>query len=164
MVKTVLSLANGEYSFDVKEPWSGTVTPSKSSYIFAPVSRTYTNVTTDQASQNYTATPLYSISGNVGIADVTLSYMYSTPKTVTSQSNGSYSLSVPSGWVGAVTPAHPCFTFSPVNRNYSNLGASQASQDYVPTLIPGSGCAEIDLLSEGESRTVCTSRRRAALE
>jgi len=48
---------SGNYSFDVPSGWSGTVTPSKSGYLFSPSSKTYSNVMADQTGQNYTATP-----------------------------------------------------------------------------------------------------------
>ncbi len=72
--KTVISQADGSYSFQVPPGWSGTVTPSKSGYIFSPTNRTYTNVTGNQTGQDYMAIPLYSISGNAGVGGVILSY------------------------------------------------------------------------------------------
>ncbi|MEO7841776.1 MAG: hypothetical protein ABIU06_20730, partial [Anaerolineales bacterium] len=83
------------------------------------------------------------ISGNTGVGGVTLSYTDSTPKTVTSSGNGTYALPVSDNWSGSVTPSHACFTFSPANRNYNNVTANQTSQNYTPTFIPGSGCADI---------------------
>ena len=47
--------ASGNYSAAVDYDWSGTVTPSKAGYTFSPASRTYTNVTSDQTAQDYTA-------------------------------------------------------------------------------------------------------------
>jgi hypothetical protein len=38
--------------------WSGTVTPTLAGYTFAPASTTYTSVTVDQLTQNYTATAI----------------------------------------------------------------------------------------------------------
>jgi len=46
--------ASGSYSLTVPYNWSGTVTPSLAGYTFAPVSRTYSSITIDQANQNYT--------------------------------------------------------------------------------------------------------------
>ena len=46
---------SGNYSFLVSSGWSGTVTPSKSGYTFSPPSRSYSNVTSNQTGQNYTA-------------------------------------------------------------------------------------------------------------
>ena len=45
----------GFYTDSVPKYWSGTVTPSKMCYTFNPSSRTYSNVTSDQTNQNYTA-------------------------------------------------------------------------------------------------------------
>jgi uncharacterized protein YcfL len=134
---------NGNYSFKVPFGWSGTVTPSKASYLFSPTKRMYSNVMADQFGQNYTATQLYSISGNTGIPGVTLSYTDGTPKTVTSQSNGNYSLTVAHGWNGTVTPGHPCFAFNPASRGYNNLAANQTAQNFTPSFNAGSGCADI---------------------
>ncbi len=51
----------GEYSFKVPYNWSGTVTPRKPGYVFAPANTTYTEVLADQTGQNYTATASYMI-------------------------------------------------------------------------------------------------------
>ena len=143
---------SGNYAFNVPPGWSGTVTPSKADYVFSPTNRTYTNVVANQTAQNYTATPLYSVSGNTVIAGVTLSYTDGTPKTVTSQSNGNYSLSVLNNWSGTVTPTHPCITFSPVNRSYSNIASNQTAQDYTPTFNPVSGCADVNVVVGGTNQ------------
>ncbi len=55
--KTATAGDGGDYSFAVSYGWSGTVTPSKTGYDFAPASRNYTEVKTDRTDQNYTATP-----------------------------------------------------------------------------------------------------------
>ena len=143
--RTVNSQADGSYSLQVPHGWSGTVTPSKSGYIFSPTNRTYTNITGHQTGQNYMAIPLHSISGNTGVGGVVLNYTYITPKTVISQSNGSYSFTVPESWGGTVTPSHACFTFNPVNRDYTNVTSDQTDQDYTATLDPSSGCTEVDI-------------------
>ena len=81
------------------------------------------------------------ISGDVGTAGVTLSYTDGALKTATSQPDGSYSLSVSSHWSGTVTPTHPCYSFSPGSRNYSNVTANQANQNYSPTFNNAPICA-----------------------
>ncbi|MGE5252038.1 MAG: hypothetical protein ACM3QS_17675 [Bacteroidota bacterium] len=53
--KSVTSASDGTYSFTVPYGWSGSVTPSKPKYIFNPSSRSYTNLFSDQVSQNYRA-------------------------------------------------------------------------------------------------------------
>jgi Zn-dependent metalloprotease len=54
--KTVTSQDNGDYLLPVSNNWSGTVTPTHACYTFDPVSRSYSNITTNQSAQNYTAT------------------------------------------------------------------------------------------------------------
>ena len=134
---TTTSDLNGFYRINVPAGWSGTVTPSKEGYIFFPESRTYTNLITDQTEQNYTATPIINpiISGHAGLAGVTLAY---TGGVEVSDSDGFYSISVPSGWSGTVTPSKLGYNFSPENRTYENLLTDQVDQNYtaIPTEIP----------------------------
>jgi len=44
---------NGYYEVPAPHKWSGTVTPTKTGYMFGPAKRTYSNVTTDKLSQDY---------------------------------------------------------------------------------------------------------------
>jgi hypothetical protein len=150
--KTVTSQANGAYSLLLPRGWSGTVTPSRSGYRFSPVNRSYSPLFNSGYNQDYTAIPLYTISGNAGVAGVTLTYTDESVKTVTSQANGNYSLSVPTGWSGTVTPTHACFTFTPANRTYPSLAGDQTSQNYAPSFNAGAGCADIDVLIGGANQ------------
>ena len=81
----------------------------------------------------------------MGVAGATLGYTDGTARTVTSQSNGSYSFTVPETWSGTVTPSHACFTFNPLHRDYANVTGDQTLQDYAATLASGSGCADVDI-------------------
>jgi hypothetical protein len=47
--------ASGEYRVTVGAGWSGTVTPIKTGFEFTPALRTYSDITTNQVNQNYTA-------------------------------------------------------------------------------------------------------------
>ena len=150
-IRTVTSDSSGNYSITVPYGWGGRVIPSKTGFVFSPVDRTYANVVTNQTAQNYTAIPLHTISGNVGVAGATLSYTDGTPKTVISQVNGSYSLSVQGTWTGTVTPTHACFTFSPPSRNYSGLTSDQTGQNYAPTVK--AGCADVSVQVGGANQS-----------
>jgi M6 family metalloprotease-like protein len=77
--------------------------------------------------------PWYSISGNVGVRDAALHYTdgNGVPRTIFADHWGGYTFTVPSSWSGSVTPSKPDYTFSPVRRSYTNLGASQTVQDYI---------------------------------
>ena len=135
--KTATADGSGNYSFTVPNGWSGTVTPSLAGFTFAPVSTTYTQIIADQTAQNYTPTAVtYVISGNAGIAGVTLSYVDGTPKTVTALGDGSYTFSVPYDWSGTVTPFLAGYGFAPTNRVYTNVLADKSGEDYTATLLP----------------------------
>ncbi len=132
--KTVTADGAGLYSFQVPTDWSGTVTPAKAGYIFSPTSMTYANVLADQTAQDYTTTGVtFTISGNAGLAGVTLSYTDGTPKTVTTDEAGLYSFEVPYNWSGMVTPSLSGFGFRPATRTYTNLTSNQFVQDYSTT-------------------------------
>ena len=94
------------------------------------------------------------ISGNVGLAGVTLSYTDGTAKTVTPTVDGSYTITVPSGWSGAVTPTHSCYTFNPAEITYANVGANEAGRNYTATILPSSGCANIHVDVGGTNQGV----------
>jgi len=133
---------SGNYSITVPADWSGTVTPSKTSFVFSPTERTYTTVAANQTGQDYTAFSGFTISGNVGLGiGVTLSFTDGTPKTVTSRPDGSYSIPVHSGWSGTVTPSHPCYNFTPPNRPYTNVTSDKTSQNYTAASNHSLACA-----------------------
>ncbi|MDQ1350693.1 MAG: hypothetical protein QG657_995, partial [Acidobacteriota bacterium] len=136
IAKTATSDGSGNYTFQVSYDWSGTVTPSLTGYTFSPVNRTYTNVLSNQTSQNYTATAItYSISGNAGIAGATLSYTDGSAKTATADGSGNYSFAVSYNWSGTVTPSYTGYSFTPANRTYTNVLSNQTSQNYTATAI-----------------------------
>ena len=98
----------------------------------------------------YVANPSeHSISGNVGIGGVVLSYMDGTAKTAISQSNGSYSFQVSFNWTGTVTPTHTCYTFNPASQSYSNVITDQTTKDYTPAFNTSSSCADVDISIAG---------------
>lgn len=133
--KTVTADSTGAYSLKVSNNWTGTITPSKAGYIFTPPNASFTNLTAAQTIQNFNATPVFTISGNTGTPGVTLSYTDGTPKTVVSDANGNYAFSVLRGWSGTVTPTKTSYSFTPPNRTYANVQASQTAQNYTATFI-----------------------------
>ena len=135
--KTVTADGAGLYSFQVPTDWSGTVTPAKAGYIFSPTSMTYANVLADQIAQDYTTTGVtFTISGNAGLAGVTLSYTDGTPKTVMTDEAGLYSFEVPYNWSGMVTPSLAGYGFRPGTKTYTNVIADQYAQDYITNTSP----------------------------
>jgi hypothetical protein len=76
----------------------------------------------------------FTISGNAGVAGATLSYTDGTLQTITSDGSGFYSFTVPYNWSGTVTPSKTYYTFSPVNRAYTNVVQNQINQNYTVTI------------------------------
>ena len=101
---------------------------------------------------------VYGIAGNAGINDAVLSYTVGgTPKTVTADADGLYTIPVPSGWSGTVTPSKPGYTFTPPSMSYTNVSSNQPGQDYVATgtpdlYEPDNSPAEAKVISSGISQ------------
>jgi hypothetical protein len=104
---------------------------------------------------------IFTIQGNAGTAGVILSYINVAVKKVTSKPNGAYSLTIPEGWTGTVTPAHACYTFTPAFRNYSNVTTNQTAQNYAPLFKPASPCAEVVARIKATTRTLVVPNREA---
>jgi len=62
-IGTTTTNSNGYYSKQVTSGWSGTVTPSLSSWTFIPTSRSYSNVTGDMSNENYQRDPPCTLPG-----------------------------------------------------------------------------------------------------
>ncbi|MGD2093177.1 MAG: hypothetical protein PVH61_43855 [Candidatus Aminicenantes bacterium] len=132
----VLTSTGGLYSYTVGFGWTGTVTPQDNCYSFAPASVSIGPVTAN-IDQNFTGT-LYSftISGVVtdGVnpifgAVITLS----TGEGTISGPDGSYSLTVPCGWGGTVTPTKIGWEFSPPSNYYEWIDDDYTGQNFVGT-------------------------------
>jgi hypothetical protein len=79
--------------------------------------------------------PEITISGNTAVPGVSLVYKSGVSKTTTSDTNGNYSLTVPYGWSGTVTPTLAGYSFAPAKRSYSNITSDNKNQDYTPTIV-----------------------------
>ena len=70
VAKTVISSANGSYSFRTSYNWSGTITPSHPCFTFSPPSLSYNNVTTNQIDQDFMA--IFNPASNCADIDVSI--------------------------------------------------------------------------------------------
>lgn len=89
------------------------------------------------------------IAGNAGAPGVTLTWLDGTTRTTVSDANGDYSLNVPAGWSGTVTPSLPGRTFTPTSRSYTALATNQLGQNYslVPLPVPALDDSALGLLA-----------------
>ena len=123
----------GLYSVTVDYDWSGAVTPTKEGYMFTPIDRTYTAITSNQSSQNYSAAVVtFTITGSVGVVGGVT--MRGLPGNPTTRIDGTYSATVKYNWSGTVTPAKDGYTFEPPEMQYTNLLGPE-TQSYFATLL-----------------------------
>jgi hypothetical protein len=149
----------GRYRREMDYGWTGTVTPKKIGFTFAPPFQGYADVVTDLPGQDFTATQIgevISISGRVttaeglGIAGVLLEFSHQQDSSIYSVTvvgpEGTYNLPVESGWSGTVTPLKDGYTFAPPGVTYENISAHLPDQDYtgsqVPLVISGRAAAK----------------------
>jgi M6 family metalloprotease-like protein/uncharacterized repeat protein (TIGR02543 family) len=144
---TATTDANGRYFHSVSDGWSGTATPAKTGLNFAPASRTYSNVTSDQTNQDYTGSVLtYTISGNVSTTTMAASVsmqqvgvsgvvMSGLPGDPTTDASGDYSGAVNHDFSGTVTPTLAGYTFTPPTRDYTNVTSDQTGDNYTATIV-----------------------------
>ena len=124
--------ASGDYIAVVSSGWSGTVTPVLPDYAFTPQNRNYDDVTTNQIDQDYTTSVPLTISGTIWLDGQRLPgvLMSGLPGEPTTDENGFYIASIPSGWSGTVIPSKEGHSFDPYSRNYVSVASNQVDQDY----------------------------------
>ena len=160
----------GIYTAQIEYNWSGTVTPTKEGFVFNPPSKEYSAVAQNQT-QNYTAQGLkFKISGNVGgQAQVLLKLTPPAgPGSVVAGPEGSYSVDVPYGWKGIITPQKAGLTFDPNVRDYPQVLSPQPGQDYVARIMQyslsgrildetGNGVAGVTVAADNNGGSTTTS-------
>jgi hypothetical protein len=138
---TAVTRSDGVYELLVPYNWcpspaKGTVTASRYAYLFSPATRDYNDVRMDTYEQNYAATLISpAISGKItdaadsGVSGVQI---VTTPDVGSAYSdpNGGYSIMVPYGFTGTVSPERDSMAFAPESRSYSDVTSSILGQDY----------------------------------
>ena len=141
----VVTDASGNYTLTFTAlPWSGTVTASMGTYVFAPaVSATLALTTPGQSlSQNFAAATA-TVSGVVTLtpaatplAGVTITY---TGGSTITAADGSYAFTVNAGWTGTVTPTKAGYLFTAPFTTYTNLTANTVTNYTAVAAVPISG-------------------------
>ncbi len=153
---SVVTNARGFYVQSLPLGWTGTVTPSRTGYTFTPASHDYTDLNSCQAGQDFTGAAIpYVISGRVALAEGTgvgnVALARSDAGSVKTGSDGRYSVTVPAGWTGTLTPVLAGWTFTPADRGFADVQADQADQDFlaVPIVYTVSGRVTVDGAGRG---------------
>ncbi len=125
----VVTDQNGYYSATVPRGFTGTIVPLKEGYTFTPASRIYSNVTSDQDSQNHVPEMLtFTISGNAGVSGAT---MQGLPGNVVTDQRGFYAVKLPYGWSGIVKPVRSSYRFRPAALNFTKIMVDQNGSDFL---------------------------------
>ncbi len=120
------------YSITVPYGWSGNISATLADYNFPDSPTPYTNVTTNKTSQNFTPyQPTISGTTTQAGATVTVSDVGSVISTP------AYSITVPYGWTGTVTPSLAGYGFTP--KSYINVTTNKTDQNFIPYQVTISG-------------------------
>jgi Bacterial type II and III secretion system protein len=128
--------ANGEYKLQVDYGWRGKITPTKEGYTFSPPSRLFSIITRDVPNQLFTGTvQMFTISGDVIIGGVPIEGVTIAANngggTATTNARGKFSIEVPYGWAGEITPTKPGLTFNPPSMPFTSVTTDLIIKDGV---------------------------------
>ncbi len=129
----------GYYTMSLPAGWSGRAMPQGGTY--RPAYTEYGMLLADETGQDYAWAPDRTLAGRItdaesgdGVAGVEV-YVSGLGDILT-LADGSYAVTVPDGWSGAVTPLSAGGAFDPTHRAYAEVGASLAGQDFVLQVMP----------------------------
>ncbi|MCU0917801.1 MAG: hypothetical protein MUC88_25045 [Planctomycetes bacterium] len=160
-----MSDERGAYAVKVDYNWSSTVTPKKDGFNFDPASRDYPPLVQNLAGQDYRATTVtFRVTGSTGVPAVMLRGL---PTSVVSGPDGVYSVELPYGWKGTITPTKPGFSFEPENVVFEELLSPQPNRDFLARIQQhavsgrvvdgsGNGVADVLVVADGEPGVVPT--------
>ncbi len=131
--EAVTTGADGEYSFTVNAGGSYTVTPDKTNYTFAPLSRSFTNLSGNQTADFNGTLNTYTISGSCGLQGVEVKLQGDSSGVVTTDAYGKYTFTVNGNGSYTVTASKAHYTFAPPSYSFTNLSGNQAA-DFVPQI------------------------------
>ncbi|MBW8002022.1 MAG: hypothetical protein FVQ80_08360 [Planctomycetes bacterium] len=118
--------ASGKYEILVNHGYSGTVKLISKKYTFDVAEQRYSNVTAAKNEQNYEVTlRTFTISGSIFIGGepiegVSMTLDDGAGSDITN-AQGYYSIRVPYGWGGVITPVKAGYRFNPPTKRYLNV-------------------------------------------
>jgi hypothetical protein len=130
---TVTTGADGKYTFTVNAGGSYTVTPSKTNYTFASLSKSFASLSANQTADFTPTLNAYAISGSTGLSGVEVRLQGGATGTLTTGADGKYSFTVNAGGNYTVTASKAHYTFTPPSRSFTNLSGSQTA-NFTPQL------------------------------
>lgn len=131
--KTATTAGDGTYSVTGLVAGTYTATPALSGYVFTPGSRSVT-LGPNRANVDFTATPVFTISGTVSVDGIGLAGVSVTTgsATATTAANGTYVLSGVAAGTYTVTPTLANYQFAPSSQPVT-VGPSQTGINFAAT-------------------------------
>ncbi len=131
--ETITTGADGTYTFTVNGGGNYTVTPTTANYTFAPLSRSYTDLSGNQTADFNSTLNTYTIDGSCGLQGVEVRLQGNSSGVVTTGTDGKYSFTVNANGSYTVTASKAHYTFAPPSHSFSNLSGSQTA-DFEPQI------------------------------
>ncbi|MEA3225771.1 MAG: hypothetical protein U9Q07_07445, partial [Planctomycetota bacterium] len=137
--------ASGQYELLVDHGWGGKISPVKEGYTFSPTNKPYSRVIGDMSNQVFTATQkMFSVSGAVVLGGVPIDGVLITasdgsgsPISATTDMQGKYTLQVPFGWTGEISPTKEGIMFDPPSQSLIDVRTNIVNgQAVAPTAPP----------------------------
>lgn len=153
----------GTYAFSVPEHGDYTVTPAKTNLSFSPITKTFSNVTTDQVQNFSGANNTATISGTIRSAGLPLAGVVvycnggNYPAPVTTDATGSYSFTVHAGGDYQVWPSKTGYFFSPSSKTLTNVATNLAQDFNTISSSSTSLASSLNPSSSGQSVTFTAS-------
>ena len=119
---SVVTNSSGHYFNVVPSGFAGSSTANQNGINFSPLNRSYNNISVDQLNQDFSG-GTYTVSGQVWsrfksvFPNVAL-YFDSFWQGTVSGSDGTFTLTIPQGYSGTVTPMFIGSTFNPIHGSY----------------------------------------------
>lgn len=139
---TTTTNASGFYALVVPYGYTGTLTPFKPGYTFAPETIALTNVVANATAQNFEGTEImYTIGGVVldamdaPVEDVIITFSNGAGSVLTDET-GAYAVQVAYGYTGTASPLKTGYIFNPINRAYNFVTEDASAENYLAGLIP----------------------------
>jgi hypothetical protein len=138
---TVVTSSNGSYTVELAPGGNYTITPYYGGLTFTPLQQSFTTLRADRTNVNFTIPPV-NLSGKVttdtgaGVADVTMTLMGDTTRTVNTASDGTYSFTnLPLQVYYTLAPSKTDYIFDPAQIYLGYLTEDLTDQNFIATKL-----------------------------
>ncbi len=147
--------ADGEYSFTVNAGGNYIVTPGKANYTFAPLSRSFTNLSGNQTADFSDTLNKYVISGSCDLQGVEVTLQGDSSEVATTGADGKYTFTVNGNGSYTVTVSKAHYTFATPSFSFTGLSDNETA-DFEPqintyTISGSTGLEGVKVMLSGDA-------------